>query len=117
VSDKSQEPMSTALAALLEAKGMSQIELCRAAEVSPGAVCRYLGGSRGTRLDAKGAKSVARIASVLGVCPDYFREYRAWRLREITVASPTLMDDFYDLIVETARLQGLLKERPEDAQG
>jgi transcriptional regulator with XRE-family HTH domain len=83
--------------------------------VSPGTVSRYLGGSRGARLDGRGARTIERIASALGVEADYFREYRAWRIREIVVASPALMDDFYDLIVETARLRGFLKDGADDA--
>ena len=103
VPSKSHEPISVALDELLAEKGMTQAELCRAASVSPAAVCRYLSGRRGTKLDTKGAKTLARVAAALEVDPAHFREYRAWRLREITVTCPALMDDFYDLIVEAAR--------------
>ena len=34
-----------------------------------------------------------KIASVLGMEPDHFLEYRAWRIRQVTFASPGLMDD------------------------
>jgi transcriptional regulator with XRE-family HTH domain len=106
---KSEEPMYIALAKLLEEQEMTQAELCRAAGVSRGTVSRYLGGTRGTRIDARGARTVDMLASSLGVEPDYFVEYRAWRIRRITLADPRLMDDFYDLIIETARLRGLLE--------
>ena len=109
MADKAQEPISQALARLLQEQGMKPAELCRRARVSPGAVSRYLSGCRGTRLDRRGARTIERIAPVLEIRPDYFREYRAWCVREIAVACPDLLDDFYDLIVETARLRGMIK--------
>ena len=95
---------------------MSQMQLRTAAKVSKGTVSRYLGGSRGTKMDVRGARSLEKVASALGVEPDFFLEYRAWMIQRITLASPVLMDDFYDLMVETARLLGLLKERPDGAE-
>jgi transcriptional regulator with XRE-family HTH domain len=113
VAERTREPILVALAELLEKRGMTQAALCRAADVSPGTVSRYLSGGRGTRLESRGARAVEKIASALGVEPEYFREYRAWRLREIAVVAPDLLDDGFDLIVELARLRGLLKERPD----
>jgi transcriptional regulator with XRE-family HTH domain len=95
---------------------MTQAELCRAAGLNHGTISRYLSGRRGTNLDSRGASALRKVASALGVDPDYFREYRAYRLRVITVADPGLIDDFYELILETARLRGLLEEAPDDAK-
>lgn len=106
--------MPVALAALMKERKKSQAELCRAAGVSPGAVSRYLSGGRGRRVDDRGARALEKLALALGVEPDYFREYRAWRIRQITFASPGLMDDFYDLVVEVARARGFLAEGADD---
>jgi transcriptional regulator with XRE-family HTH domain len=114
--ERSQKPISAALAELLEIRQMSQAQLWAAAQVSPGTVSRYLGGSRGTKVDARGARTIEKLAAVLEIDPDHFVEYRAWRMREITFRDPGLMDDFYDLIVETARLRGYSDERPDDAE-
>ena len=70
----------------------------------------------GTKVDARGARTIEKLAAVLAVDPDHFVEYRAWRMREITFWDPGLMDDFYDLIVETARLRGYFDEGPDDAE-
>jgi transcriptional regulator with XRE-family HTH domain len=114
--ERSQKPISAALAELLEMRQTSQAQLWAAAQVSPGTVSRYLSGSRGRKVDARGARTIEKLAAVLEVDPDHFVEYRAWRMREITFDAPGLMDDFYDLIVETARLRGLFDEGPEDTE-
>jgi len=108
----SHEPISLALAELLSRRSITAAQLSRTAKVTPGAVSRYLSGERGTRLERRGAEAIERIAAALELEPDYFREYRAWRLREIIVVAPDLMDDVYDRVVELARLRGLIKERP-----
>ena len=113
---RSQRPISEALAELLHDRQMTQAELWSEAGLSPGTVSRYLGGSRGTKIDARGARTIERLAAVLEVEPRYFVEYRAWQMREVTFRNPGLMDDFYDLIVETARLRGILQERPDDTE-
>jgi len=114
--DRSQKPISAALAELLEKRKMSQAELWTRAQVSPGTVSRYLGGSRGTKVDTRGARTIEKLAAVLAVHPDHFVEYRAWRMRDISFRAPALMDDFYDLIVETARLRGILDDGPDDTK-
>lgn len=114
--EKSHEPTAEALAELLETRGMTQADLCRATGLHHGTVSRYLSGNRGVNLDSRGAVALRKVASALGVAPGYFREYRAYRLRVLTMADPDLMDDFYDLILETARLRGLLEESADDAQ-
>ena len=116
MTEKAHEPITQALAGLLERRRMTQAELCRAAGLNHGTISRYLSGRRGTNLDSRGASALRKVASALGVDPDYFREYRAYRLRVITVADPGLIDDFYELILETARLRGLLEEAPDDAK-
>jgi transcriptional regulator with XRE-family HTH domain len=105
--------MQVALAELLAKRGLTAAALSRTAQVSPGALSRYLSGERGTRLERRGARAVEKIALALEVEPAYFREYRAWRIREIAVVAPDLLDNAYDLVVEVARLRGLLQDRPD----
>jgi transcriptional regulator with XRE-family HTH domain len=114
--ERSHETVALALANLMKKRGITQAELCRATGLDHGTISRYLSGRRGTNLDSRGAKALGKVALVLGVDAEYFCEYRAFRIRAITVADPGLMDDFYDLIVETARLRGLLEETPDDAK-
>ena len=116
MTEKAHEPITQALAHLLEKRGMTQAELCRAAGLNHGTISRYLSGRRGSNFDSRGASALRKVASALGVEPDYFQEYRAYRIRTITVADPGLMDDFYDLILETARLRGLPEEAPDNAK-
>jgi transcriptional regulator with XRE-family HTH domain len=107
VSPKSHQPMSAALASLLEERGMTQAQLWRAAGVSQGAISRYLSGTRGTRIDSRGARALEKVAAALGVGPEHFLEYRAWRVRQVALDDPALADDLYDLMVETMRLRAL----------
>ena len=116
MTEKAHVPIAQALARLLEKRGMTQAELCRTAGLSHGTISRYLSGRRGTNLDSRGANALYKVASALDIDPDYFREYRAYRIRMITVADPGLMDDFYDLVLETARLRGLLEEAPDNTK-
>lgn len=49
-----------------------------------------------------GAETIERLAAVFGVPPDYFIEYRAWKVREIARKYPALADEVYDLLVAHA---------------
>jgi hypothetical protein len=84
--------------------------------VSPGAVSRYLSGTRGTNVDYRGVRVMEKLASALGVSPEYFLEYRAYRVRKVTFADPELVDAFYNLMVETASLCGSSENEPDDPQ-
>ncbi len=114
MTQRSHENAAATLAALLAERKMTQAQLCRAAGVTPGTVSRYLSGTRGTNIDTRGARTMEKIAAALEVEPDYFAEYRAWKLRKLSIASPTLFDEFYDAIMERARQRGLVD--PESGQ-
>lgn len=115
-SPKSHEPMSTALAGLLEERGMTQAQLWRAAGVSQGAISRYLSGTRGTRIDSRGARALEKVAGALDIGPEYFLEYRAWMVRQVALDDPGLADDLYDLMVETTRLRALSQGALDEPQ-
>lgn len=80
----SDDPLSAALAALLERRGMSVSALGSLLRAEGIAISR-------TRLhqlcSGTGAQPTAeqleRLASVLGVSPGYFAEYRLWRARAL----------------------------------
>lgn len=111
-----QEPIAQALRSLLQARGMSNTELWTAAGVCPATVTRYLKGDRGTTsIDERGARTIERLAAVFGLEPDYFIEYRVWRVCDIARRNPCLVDRVYHLLVEAAALEVLLDERPDDA--
>lgn len=92
---------------------MSQSQLWKGAGVSQGAISRYLRGTRGTNIDSRAARTLEKIASTLGVEPDYFLEYRAWRVRQVALTDPDLVDDLYDLMLETLRLRALSQDPPD----
>jgi len=109
-------PIGEALQALLEERSMSNTDLWTAAGVSPATVSRYLSGIRGTpAIDDRGARTIEKLAEVFGLKPDYFLEYRVWRVREIARRNPALVDRIYDVLVEAAALEVLLDEGPDDA--
>jgi transcriptional regulator with XRE-family HTH domain len=106
------QPMSIALAALLDERGMNQRELWAAADLSPATVSLYLKGQRGLVLDHRGARTVEKIAAVLGVAPEFFIEYRVWQIHCL-MRNPELaktVDAAHAMLMEAARLHGLLDE-------
>jgi transcriptional regulator with XRE-family HTH domain len=116
VSARSHQPLSAALAGLLRERRLTQAELWRAAGVSQGAVSRYLSGTRGTKIDSRAARALEKLASALAVEPDYFLEYRAWRVREVALTDPDLVEDLYDIMIETLRLRTLSQSSADEAE-
>lgn len=96
---------------------MSVADLWVAADLGgPSGVYRYLNGDRARRVNSQSARCIERIARALGVPPDYFLEYRAWRLRDITCWNAALADEWYDAIVANARLLGYPDKPLDDRQ-
>jgi transcriptional regulator with XRE-family HTH domain len=110
VGERALEPISVALAAVLAERGTTQAGLCRATGLDRSTVSRYLSSGRGTTIDDRSATTIEKIAAALDVEPDYFLEYRRWRIQCLALAHPGFVDDFYDLIIEMARYRGLLGE-------
>ena len=100
------EPMRIALRSLIRERGMTDTEVWVAAGVSPGALSRYLNGTRGTVLDDRGARTVRKLARVLDVPPDYFVEYRTWRLHRLARLDAQAVTVAYDAAMEIASLGG-----------
>lgn len=73
-------------------RGWSQRDLAVAVGVDPAHVCRLL--KRETHLRAT-PELVARIAGALEVDPDYFVEYREWRVLEAVRRSPSLRERLF----------------------
>ena len=107
-SERTMDSIARALRDLLDRRRMTDTELMAAANVSPATVSRYLSGSRGLRMNSQAVATVEKLAHALGVAPEYFREYRAWQVREIARQAPELVDRIYDLLIEDARLRGLV---------
>lgn len=93
------KPLATALRDLLTERGMSVTDLWLAAQISPAVIYRYLSGERGRRVNSQAVATIEKLAAVLGVPPDYFLEYRQWRVQEISRRHPELVDEVYDLLV------------------
>lgn len=100
------EPLHAALSELLQTRKMTQTDLWSSAGVSSSVVSRYLKGERGCKMDYRTAETIAKLAEVLGVEPDYFLEYRAWRVSEIMKQRPALADKVYDLLIRLDRSAG-----------
>lgn len=98
------EPLAKSLKALMEARGISVTELWTQADLKgPSAVYRYLSGERGKLPNSQLAESLEKMAPVLGVTPEYFLEWRAWKVREIVRRRPQLVKLVYDVLVEADR--------------
>jgi transcriptional regulator with XRE-family HTH domain len=110
---RTMEPIRTALRALMNGRHMTDTEVWVAAGISPGALSRYLGGSRGTTaIDWRGAQTIEKLATVFGLPPSYFVEYRIWQVREIAKKHPALVDEVYDLLVAHAAAEDKRAKHP-----
>lgn len=87
---------------------MSDTDIWAAAGISSGALSRYMNGTRGIRLDNRGARTVRRLAEVFGLAPDYFLEYRIWRLYRLACVDPEAASAAYDVAIASARVRGSL---------
>jgi len=109
MNQRSTKPLAGSLRDLMSARGISDgIELSGIADVSAATVSLYLNGKRGRRMNSQAVATVEKLAHALGVAPEYFREYRGWQVREIARQAPELVDRIYDLLIEDARLRGLV---------
>ena len=104
------KPISEALSELMDARQMTPTDVWAAAGITHATLSRYLHGFRGIVLDHRGAETVCKLARVFGVTPDYFVEYRAWRVREIARTNPELVEPLYDVLIGSARLRGIVDE-------
>ena len=110
------DPLPVALERLMRERGISVRELSVRADLGGvSGVYRYLSGERGRVLNKRSLPPLQRIASALGVRPDYFAEYRVFVMRAILRKYPDLDRDFYDLLVERARLRGFGDDAIDEA--
>lgn len=116
MTERSLKPIAATVAALLAQRHMSQADLWRAAGLDRATVSRYISGDRADVTDTRAARTIEKIAAALEVEPDYFLEYRRWRVQSLALAHPDFVDDFYNLIMEMARVRGFLDEGP-DSEG
>lgn len=71
-------PFHVALAEIMEARGLEQLELAVLADISQTSVSLYLGQKRRPT-----PGTIAKVARALGLDPDYFIEYRRWHLHRM----------------------------------
>jgi len=102
------EPISTALRQLRDERGMTDTDVWAAAGISSAALSRYMHGTRGLLLDNRGARTVRRLAQVFEIDPEYFVEYRIWRLYRLARVDPRAALAAYEVAMESARLRGSL---------
>ena len=72
------KPFREALADIMAIKGLEQLELAVTTDVSQSAISLYLAGKRVPR-----PSTIAKLATGLDVSPEYFIEYRRWRLHRL----------------------------------
>jgi len=94
------DAIAVALKKLKEAAGMTDTEVWAAAGISPGALSRYLGGSRGRMgINGSGAETIEKLAAVFDLPPTYFVEYRMWQVRQAAKLYPDLTSEVYDVLM------------------
>lgn len=71
------EPFSKALAALLRERGLEQMEVAAAADISESAISLYINEQRRPR-----PETIVKVARALDLNPTYFIEYRRWSLHQ-----------------------------------
>ena len=101
---------SKALAELMRARDIDQPRLAALAELSQSSISRYLDDLR-----KPSPASMEAIAAALEISPDYFLEYRIWKIQEIMGERPELVSGVYDELVLRAteeKAKGVKKESP-----
>ena len=106
--DWTMEPIATALKRLRDSRGMTDTDVWAAAGISSGALSRYMNGSRGIAIDWRGARTVRKLARVFDVDPEYFLEYRVWRLTQLARLDADAATAAYRAAMELSRLGGAL---------
>lgn len=104
------EPIAAALARLIDERGMSDTEVWAAAGITSGGLSHYLHGNRGRALDNRGARTVRKLARVFGVEPDYFVEYRVWRLVQLARMDAEAATAAYNAAMALAGLGGFIAD-------
>ena len=86
------ERFRDAVADLMYEHGWTQRELSAAVGVDPAHMCRLLrhGSSRRATPEL-----LARVAQAFGLRPEYFPEYREWRVLEAVRTDPSLRERLY----------------------
>ena len=122
IMDYTMEPISTALRELCDMRGISGAELWARAGVSKATLSRYVHGSRGRAPDNRAARTIIKLARVLEVEPDYFLEYRVWRLMQLARLDPEAATASYNVALDLARagdffgkLEALERELDDDS--
>lgn len=90
----------------MEERRVTPAQIWAAADLSPAVIYRYFRGERGRRINSQAARTIEKLAAALGVRPDYFLEYRVWRVQELVREHPALADDVYDYLVDQAEGAG-----------
>jgi transcriptional regulator with XRE-family HTH domain len=98
MSEFTNERFRDAVAELMYERGWTQRELSAAVGVDPAHVCRLL--RRGSSRRAT-PELLVRVADAFDVAPEYFPEYREWRVLEAVRTDPSLRERLY------ARITGL----------
>ncbi|MBN1459534.1 MAG: helix-turn-helix transcriptional regulator [Armatimonadetes bacterium] len=72
------KPFREALGELVQESGLQQLDIAVRAGISEGSVSLYLTGKRYPR-----PPTMARLAQVFGLAPEYFKEYREWKAKHL----------------------------------
>lgn len=105
---RNMDPMPIALRRLITESGLTDTEVWAAANITSGGLSHYLSDNRGRVLENRAAKTVRKLARVFDVAPDYFVEYRAWRLAQLARIDAEALTVAYDAALELARESGSL---------
>ena len=88
------KPFPSALAELMREHNIDQPRLAALAGLSQSSISRYLDSRRKPE-----PASMEGIASAFEISPDYFLEYRTWKIQEIMTQRPELVSSVYDRLV------------------
>jgi transcriptional regulator with XRE-family HTH domain len=90
-STSSQLPFAEAVTELLGERGWTQRELARATDVDPAHICRLLGST----VTSVSPALLRRVADAFELAPDFFLEYREWRVLQAVRSDPSLRERLY----------------------
>lgn len=99
-------PLGPIVRAYRESQGLTQVQLAEKLGIDQATLSRLEGRNESAPLDRQSVPTVKAVAKYMGLEPDYFMEYRLWRVQEIARQNPELADEVYDLLIAYADREG-----------
>ena len=102
-----------ALSELMALRETTQTELAAATGLTDATVSYYLKGERGKEMSPQVLDTLGRFSVALDVPMDYWLEYRLWRVQQLGLQYPDLVDEIYDLLLDHAATEDEAQSKRE----